>query len=102
MFVDDTPKVTHATTRSMHVEKQSATLTPAYIHIQSAKNFLKLCKVKYYNNCLVHNVEKDFISRMTQFLNVPVLPCAINVPRLVKKTGLIKKSAAYLVPPHRV
>ena len=39
---------------------------------------------------------------MTKFLHVPVRPCAINVPRLVKKTGLIKKSTAYLVPPHRV
>ncbi|KAK1337954.1 hypothetical protein QTO34_001057 [Cnephaeus nilssonii] len=24
-------------------------------------NFLKLCKVKYYNYCLIHNVQRDFI-----------------------------------------
>lgn len=24
-------------------------------------NFLKLCKIKYYNYCLVHNVQRDFI-----------------------------------------
>ncbi|CAI9592944.1 unnamed protein product [Staurois parvus] len=24
-------------------------------------NFLKLCKIKYYNFCLIHNVQKDFI-----------------------------------------
>jgi peptidyl-prolyl cis-trans isomerase-like 4 len=24
---------------------------------QAAKNFLKLCKVKYYNNCLFFNVQ---------------------------------------------
>uniref|UniRef100_A0A8D0GIF3 Peptidyl-prolyl cis-trans isomerase n=1 Tax=Sphenodon punctatus TaxID=8508 RepID=A0A8D0GIF3_SPHPU len=24
-------------------------------------NFLKLCKIKYYNYCLIHNVQKDFI-----------------------------------------
>ena len=27
----------------------------------ACKNFLKLCKIKYYNNCLFHNVQKDFI-----------------------------------------
>jgi len=27
----------------------------------AAKNFLKLCKIKYYNNCLFHKVIKDFI-----------------------------------------
>jgi len=26
-------------------------------------NFLKLCKMKYYNNCLFHNVQKDFIAQ---------------------------------------
>eukprot|EP00413_Alexandrium_margalefii_P039940 CAMPEP_0204600146 /NCGR_PEP_ID=MMETSP0661-20131031/55269_1 /ASSEMBLY_ACC=CAM_ASM_000606 /TAXON_ID=109239 /ORGANISM="Alexandrium margalefi, Strain AMGDE01CS-322" /LENGTH=357 /DNA_ID=CAMNT_0051610937 /DNA_START=100 /DNA_END=1170 /DNA_ORIENTATION=+ len=25
-------------------------------------NFLKLCKIKYYNNCLFHTVQKDFIA----------------------------------------
>lgn len=24
-------------------------------------NFLKLCKIKYYNYCLVHNVQRDFV-----------------------------------------
>ncbi|XP_007484771.1 peptidyl-prolyl cis-trans isomerase-like 4 isoform X2 [Monodelphis domestica] len=24
-------------------------------------NFLKLCKIKYYNYCLIHNVQRDFI-----------------------------------------
>jgi peptidyl-prolyl cis-trans isomerase-like 4 len=27
----------------------------------ASKNFLKLCKMKYYNNCLFHNVQKDFL-----------------------------------------
>ncbi|KAF2068981.1 hypothetical protein CYY_009700 [Polysphondylium violaceum] len=27
----------------------------------TTKNFLKLCKVKYYNGCLFYNVEKDFL-----------------------------------------
>lgn len=27
----------------------------------ATKNFLKLCKIKYYNNCLFHSVQKDFI-----------------------------------------
>ena len=27
----------------------------------ASKNFLKLCKLKYYNNCLFHNVQKDFL-----------------------------------------
>ena len=26
-------------------------------------NFLKLCKVKYYNNCLFHNVQRSFIAQ---------------------------------------
>eukprot|EP01111_Echinosteliopsis_oligospora_P016306 TRINITY_DN6720_c0_g1_i1.p1 TRINITY_DN6720_c0_g1~~TRINITY_DN6720_c0_g1_i1.p1 ORF type:complete len:495 (-),score=145.34 TRINITY_DN6720_c0_g1_i1:9-1493(-) len=26
----------------------------------ATKNFLKLCKIKYYNNCLFFNVQKDF------------------------------------------
>jgi len=28
---------------------------------KAARNFLKLCKIKYYNNCLVHSVQKDFL-----------------------------------------
>ena len=27
----------------------------------AAKNFLKLCKIKYYNDCLFHDVQKNFI-----------------------------------------
>ncbi|GLC60770.1 cytochrome P450 monooxygenase 59 [Pleodorina starrii] len=27
----------------------------------TTKNFLKLCKIKYYNNCLFHNVQRNFI-----------------------------------------
>mmetsp|Transcript_22580 Transcript_22580/g.62695 ORF Transcript_22580/g.62695 Transcript_22580/m.62695 type:complete len:509 (+) Transcript_22580:61-1587(+) len=27
----------------------------------AAKNFIKLCKIKYYNNCLFHKVFKDFM-----------------------------------------
>ncbi|MCO5555102.1 hypothetical protein L7F22_008643 [Adiantum nelumboides] len=27
----------------------------------TSKNFLKLCKIKYYNNCLFHSVQKDFL-----------------------------------------
>ncbi|GIL87990.1 hypothetical protein Vretifemale_16028, partial [Volvox reticuliferus] len=27
----------------------------------ATKNFLKLCKIKYYNNCLFHNVQHNFI-----------------------------------------
>lgn len=27
----------------------------------TTKNFLKLCKIKYYNNCVFHMVQKDFI-----------------------------------------
>ncbi|MQM09996.1 hypothetical protein Taro_042885 [Colocasia esculenta] len=29
----------------------------------TCKNFLKLCKIKYYNGCLFHKVEKDFIAQ---------------------------------------
>ncbi|GLI66761.1 hypothetical protein VaNZ11_010727, partial [Volvox africanus] len=27
----------------------------------TTKNFIKLCKIKYYNNCLFHNVQRNFI-----------------------------------------
>ncbi len=27
----------------------------------ATKNFLKLCKIKYYNNCLFHNIQKDYV-----------------------------------------
>jgi peptidyl-prolyl cis-trans isomerase-like 4 len=27
----------------------------------TTKNFLKLCKIKYYNNCLFHNIQKDYL-----------------------------------------
>lgn len=27
----------------------------------ASKNFLKLCKVKYYNNCIFHNIQHDYI-----------------------------------------
>eukprot|EP00200_Dunaliella_tertiolecta_P012481 CAMPEP_0202388244 /NCGR_PEP_ID=MMETSP1127-20130417/76404_1 /ASSEMBLY_ACC=CAM_ASM_000462 /TAXON_ID=3047 /ORGANISM="Dunaliella tertiolecta, Strain CCMP1320" /LENGTH=420 /DNA_ID=CAMNT_0048989573 /DNA_START=128 /DNA_END=1387 /DNA_ORIENTATION=+ len=29
----------------------------------TTKNFLKLCAVKYYNNCLFHNVQRNFIAQ---------------------------------------
>ncbi|AQK81531.1 Peptidyl-prolyl cis-trans isomerase CYP59 [Zea mays] len=29
----------------------------------TTKNFLKLCKMKYYNGCLFHKVEKDFLAQ---------------------------------------
>ncbi len=29
----------------------------------ASKNFLKLCKIKYYNNCLFFNVQRDFIAQ---------------------------------------
>nr|XP_025036456.1 peptidyl-prolyl cis-trans isomerase-like 4 [Pelodiscus sinensis] len=29
--------------------------------ICACQNFLKLCKIKYYNYCLIHNVQRDFI-----------------------------------------
>ncbi|KAL2650997.1 hypothetical protein R1flu_019125 [Riccia fluitans] len=29
----------------------------------TCKNFLKLCKIKYYNNCIFHDVKKDFIAQ---------------------------------------
>ncbi|XP_060096735.1 peptidyl-prolyl cis-trans isomerase-like 4 [Heteronotia binoei] len=28
---------------------------------RASLNFLKLCKIKYYNYCLIHNVQRDFI-----------------------------------------
>uniref|UniRef100_H0XLB7 Peptidyl-prolyl cis-trans isomerase n=1 Tax=Otolemur garnettii TaxID=30611 RepID=H0XLB7_OTOGA len=28
---------------------------------EACLNFLKLCKIKYYNYCLIHNVQRDFI-----------------------------------------
>ena len=28
---------------------------------RAAQNFLKLCKLKYYNNCLFYDVQKDYI-----------------------------------------
>jgi peptidyl-prolyl cis-trans isomerase-like 4 len=28
---------------------------------KATKNFLKLCKIKYFNNCLFFNIQKDFI-----------------------------------------
>jgi len=32
-------------------------------------NFLKLCKIKHYNNCLIYSVEKNFIARTGDSLN---------------------------------
>ncbi|BAS99070.1 Os06g0670400 [Oryza sativa Japonica Group] len=29
----------------------------------TTKNFLKLCKMKYYNGCLFHKIEKDFLAQ---------------------------------------
>lgn len=29
----------------------------------TTRNFLKLCKIKYYNNCLFHDVKKDFLAQ---------------------------------------
>ncbi|EFN52100.1 hypothetical protein CHLNCDRAFT_56335 [Chlorella variabilis] len=30
---------------------------------RAATNFLKLCKIKYYNNCLFYNVQRNFIAQ---------------------------------------
>mmetsp|Transcript_21489 Transcript_21489/g.34746 ORF Transcript_21489/g.34746 Transcript_21489/m.34746 type:complete len:458 (+) Transcript_21489:44-1417(+) len=30
---------------------------------KTCENFLKLCKIKYYNNVIFHNVQKDFIAQ---------------------------------------
>ncbi|KAL6776790.1 CYN59 [Auxenochlorella protothecoides x Auxenochlorella symbiontica] len=30
---------------------------------KAATNFLKLCKIKYYNNCLFYNVQRNFIAQ---------------------------------------
>jgi peptidyl-prolyl cis-trans isomerase-like 4 len=30
---------------------------------ETAKNFLKLCKIKYYNSCLIHEVHRGFLLR---------------------------------------
>jgi peptidyl-prolyl cis-trans isomerase-like 4 len=30
---------------------------------ETCKNFLKLCKLKYYNDVLFHNIDKDFIAQ---------------------------------------
>lgn len=36
-----------------------------YLYVEdcpkTTMNFLKLCKVKYYNNCIFYNIQKDFI-----------------------------------------
>lgn len=29
----------------------------------ASRNFLKLCKAKYYNNCLFFNIQKDFVAQ---------------------------------------
>lgn len=29
----------------------------------TSQNFLKLCRLKYYNNCLFYEVQRDFIAR---------------------------------------
>lgn len=29
----------------------------------TCKNFLKLCKIKYYNGCLFHNIQKDYTAQ---------------------------------------
>lgn len=28
---------------------------------RTCENFLKLCKLKYYNNCLFYDVQKDYL-----------------------------------------
>ena len=30
---------------------------------EACKNFIKLCKMKYYNNCLFHNVQRDYLAQ---------------------------------------
>ncbi|CAK0807856.1 unnamed protein product [Prorocentrum cordatum] len=30
---------------------------------RTCTNFVKLCKIKYYNNCLIHTVQKDYIAQ---------------------------------------
>eukprot|EP01125_Pyxidicula_operculata_P014371 TRINITY_DN4780_c0_g1_i1.p1 TRINITY_DN4780_c0_g1~~TRINITY_DN4780_c0_g1_i1.p1 ORF type:complete len:511 (-),score=128.77 TRINITY_DN4780_c0_g1_i1:143-1675(-) len=29
----------------------------------ACKNFLKLCKLKYYNNCIFHNIQKNYLAQ---------------------------------------
>ena len=30
---------------------------------KTAENFIKLCKIKYYNNCLFYDVQKDYLAQ---------------------------------------
>ena len=30
---------------------------------KACTNFIKLCKIKYYNNCLFYNVQKDYLAQ---------------------------------------
>lgn len=34
----------------------------------TTKNFLKLCKIKYYNNCLFHNIQKNYIVQTVRII----------------------------------
>jgi len=37
---------------------------------KTCTNFLKLCKIKYYNNCLFHTVQKDYIAQAGDPTNI--------------------------------
>ncbi|KAI3364726.1 hypothetical protein L3Q82_010856 [Scortum barcoo] len=37
------------------------TVSSVLFPFEACLNFLKLCKIKYYNYCLIHNVQRDFI-----------------------------------------
>ena len=51
---------------SVIVETTEGTIT-IDLHVDSCPktclNFLKLCKTKYYNNCLFFNVQQNFIAQ---------------------------------------
>jgi cyclophilin family peptidyl-prolyl cis-trans isomerase len=56
----------HRCARSVLIETSLGELTIDLFFEETplaAKNFLKLCKLKYYNGCLFFNVQRDFIAQ---------------------------------------
>ena len=62
---------------------------------RTTKNFLKLCKIKYYNNVLFHRVTKDFVVLAIQRPRGEVGTRYINLCMAIRQDSLRMRSGPH-------
>ena len=48
-------------------------ITFSTLSLPATLNFLKLCKIKFYNYCLVHNVQVMYLKHVSLFVSISII-----------------------------